>query len=175
MLKKSLLPALLVATALLPLSVAAAEKEQNYMGFIVGDGDWEDDDGNQLFGMRTLGLKLGRQVTDHFGYEGRYLTSTGEDGMEPEMDYASINATLKTNLNDNLAVYAQGGFAIARFTAEDPATGTKEDEDESSPTVGVGANIGKLNGIYINIEYSRLYQDSDVSFDSFGFGLTGTF
>ena len=126
----------------------------------------------------SYGLFVGYQIVDSLAIEGGY-SYLGEYDLKDiaggSYDASSFDVVLKAsgNVNDSLAVYAKGGFAVYDWNAN--GKGVESDDSGVAPTIAFGTEYSMTSAMKIGLEY-QVYQDvGGVNIDSFNVALSHYF
>lgn len=134
------------------------------------DSDFDDD---QDF-WRVFG---GLQINDVLGVEVAYYEfddaddRSGTDGLEAQLDGASIAAIFSAPLHDRFSLFAKVGWFwweadISRTQTVIPGVDPlREDFDGNDVFFGAGLNFGLTESLEVRLEYDRFELDEDVNPD----------
>ncbi len=169
---------------LLLLSATAVGAENLYVGAKVGSVT--ADNFAPLVESRTAiddsdtsyGLFVGYQLLDTLSIEGSY-NYLGEYNLKDiaggSYDASTFDVLLKAsgNINDSLALYAKGGFAIYDWNANGP--GVESDDSGVTPTIAFGSEYSITPSMKVGLEY-QIYDDiGGVNIDSLNVALSHSF
>ncbi len=173
---------LLLAAALSTFACAASADDRFYAGGNVAF--WNYDEGSQdvKFNVSSVEGVVGFNVWEMINIEGRLglgmegsteTVTNKQDGTLPTKlnldNYASIY--LKPELKNDIATfYGLLGYTSASASTENE--NTERDLDLSGFSFGVGMGFYVADNALVNLEYRKLVQDSDYTFDGFSLGFT---
>jgi len=166
--------------------VAGTEGEY-YFGLQYAEGDYEEDGISETFNPTLLVGRFGRFITPNFSIEGRLgfdqdddtqnLSEFGNRDVTLELDKLyGLYGTGHINITKSSSIYGVLGFSKVEGIAYIPSIpGLESEEDISSVSYGIGADIGIGSSWALNIEYIRYLEDDDYNLDAANIGATFSF
>lgn len=142
-----------------------------YAGAQYAQGDYNDDRVSANFEPSMVVGRFGKLFNPYVAVEARlglgldedtqFIPELGEDGKLELNALIGIYLTGHLNLTASSSLYAIVGSSRIEAEASAPAfPAASSTETESDLSYGVGANIGILNNVALNIEYMQ-YLDED--------------
>ena len=150
-----------------------------------GEGPWyvgasyntvKSDWGSRNFDLTALGLQAGYQLTDVVAMEVR--TGTGNDdtdsGLKVELDsYYGIYCKVGIPSNSVIYPYALLGYTNVDVTFSGAGRSRSDKSDDISYGAGVSFNINNL--FDVNIEYVKMFDNYNITYDSASIGASYRF
>jgi opacity protein-like surface antigen len=145
--------------------------------------------------LNSVGLRLGADVTDFLGFEGRFGTGISDDKMDSKYNYtqdfsvsnafdntSQSDSPVKAKLNHYMAALAKlqtpeyygfrlhglSGVSYAQLEFNSQVNNLSKTENATSFAYGLGASYGITEHIRFNTEYLKLNKEVD----SMNAGLT---
>lgn len=164
---------------------AAASEGDAYVGVQYGVAAYDEDGISEEFNPTAAIVRLGRYFTPNIAIEARLGTGVSDDTrFLPELGSGydatvevdrvfGLYATAHANLTDSLSLYGVLGASKVKATATLPAfPGLKSEEDNSSVSYGVGADVDISSNLTLNLEAIRYLDKSEFNLDTLAVGVT---
>lgn len=116
----------------------------------------------------VLFAKIGTEINKNFAIEGRIGTGVSDDTVsvmgapvKVEVDqYYGIYAKGILPVGDSVSIYGLIGETHAKITAS--ALGTSVSDSQNSGSYGVGLDFAVAKDVSLNLEWARLFKDTDA-------------
>ncbi|MFO1368341.1 MAG: porin family protein [Marinagarivorans sp.] len=181
---------LLLAAALSTFACAASADDRFYAGGNVAFWNYDEGSHDVKFNVSSVEGVVGFNVWEMINIEGRL--GVGLEGSTETVEYVTDNTKnpptttkgpTKLNLDNYASLYIKPElkneiatvYALLGYTSASASTENKDfnrDLDISGFSFGLGMGFYVTDDALVNIEYRKLVQDSDYTFDGFSLGFT---
>jgi outer membrane immunogenic protein len=160
--------------------------EGAYAGVQYASFDFSFEDVSEDFSPTGLIGRAGSNINQYFSIEGRLGFGLSDDtvSVSDGVTTASVSIELDTligaygvghvPLGKSSSIYALVGLTQVDATASAALTGSGSasfSDDESDLSYGIGADIGILYNLWINVEYVQYLDKSDLDLSAIALGI----
>lgn len=165
----------------------AGQTEGAYAGIQYSSLDFSFEDISEDFSPTGLIGRAGSNINQYISIEGRLGFGLSDDTVTATDGVTTASASIELDtliglygvghvpLGKSSSIYALVGFTRVDATASASATNfgsASVSDDESDLSYGIGADIGIMYNLWVNVEYVQYLDKSDFDVSAIAVGLT---
>jgi opacity protein-like surface antigen len=180
---KSVAIAALAAGSLAAFAPAHAQQSQSsqsgmYAGVNFSAVSYEESSRGTA-NLTSIGIKLGREINQHFAVEGRFGTGISDDNLGSGANDVSVDYYLGAYakgilpLSPRIGLYGLAGVTYGKLSASGASLRLSSADADFSYGFGMDFGIGATTAL--NVEWMRMFEGSGYDLDAVSIGLNFKF